>query len=76
MHPEEQFAVHALHMGAIGYLSKSAPSSGVLKAVKAAASGTTYLFRNIAARWRAASVPRAIALSMNCFPIASLESCA
>lgn len=50
MHPEEQYAVRALRMGAIGYLSKSAPSAEVLKAVKAAASGTTYLSRNIAAQ--------------------------
>lgn len=50
MHPEEQFAVRALRMGAIGYLSKSAPSSEVLAAVKAAASGATYLSRHIAAQ--------------------------
>jgi two-component system, NarL family, invasion response regulator UvrY len=43
MHPEDQFAVRALRMGAIGYLSKSAPSAEILKAVKNAASGTTYL---------------------------------
>jgi DNA-binding NarL/FixJ family response regulator len=50
MHPEEQYAVRALRMGASGYLSKSTPSEEVLKAVKAAASGTTYLSRHIAAQ--------------------------
>jgi DNA-binding NarL/FixJ family response regulator len=50
MHPEEQYAVRALRMGAIGYLSKSAPSSEVLKAVRDAARGTTYLSRNLAAQ--------------------------
>jgi DNA-binding NarL/FixJ family response regulator len=50
MHPEEQYAVRALRMGAIGYLSKSASSADVLKAVKAAASGETYLSGHIAAQ--------------------------
>jgi DNA-binding NarL/FixJ family response regulator len=50
MHPEEQYAVRALRMGAIGYLSKSAPSADVLKAVKAAASGETYLSGHITAQ--------------------------
>jgi DNA-binding NarL/FixJ family response regulator len=50
MHPDEQYAVRALRMGAIGYLSKSAPSEEVLKAVKAAASGATYLSGHIAAQ--------------------------
>jgi DNA-binding NarL/FixJ family response regulator len=50
MHPEEQYAVRALRMGAAGYLSKSAPSTEVLKAVKAAAKGGTYLSGHIAAQ--------------------------
>jgi two-component system invasion response regulator UvrY len=50
MHPEEQYAVRALRMGAAGYLSKSAPSTEVLKAVKAAAKGATYLSGHIAAQ--------------------------
>jgi DNA-binding NarL/FixJ family response regulator len=50
MHSEEQYAVRALRMGAVGYLSKSAPSQEILKAVRAAASGTTYLSRNVAAQ--------------------------
>jgi DNA-binding NarL/FixJ family response regulator len=50
MHPEEQYAVRALRMGASGYLSKSAPSSEVVKAVLAAADGTTYLSGNVAAQ--------------------------
>jgi len=50
MHPEEQYAVRALRMGAAGYLSKSAPSIEVLKAVKAAAKGATYLSGHIAAQ--------------------------
>ena len=48
MHPEEQFAVRALRMGAVGYLSKSTPSAEVLKAVRDAAQGSTYLSRRIA----------------------------
>ena len=50
MYPEEQYAVRALRMGAAGYLSKSAPSTQVLKAVKAAAKGATYLSGHIAAQ--------------------------
>ena len=50
MHPEEQYAVRALRMGAAGYLSKSAQSSEVLKAVKAAAAGTNYLSQRVAAQ--------------------------
>jgi DNA-binding NarL/FixJ family response regulator len=49
MHPEEQFAVRALRMGAQGYLSKSTPSSEVLHAVKSAARGENYISRHIAA---------------------------
>ena len=48
MHPEEQFAVRALRMGAIGYLSKSTPSAEVWLAVKAAARGENYLSRHAA----------------------------
>lgn len=50
MHPEEQYAVRALRMGAAGYLSKGAPSTEVLKAVRAAAKGATYLSGHIAAQ--------------------------
>ena len=50
MHPEEQYAVRALRMGAAGYLSKSAPSSEILKAIRGAASGTNYLSQHIAAQ--------------------------
>jgi DNA-binding NarL/FixJ family response regulator len=49
MHPEEQFAVRALRMGAQGYLSKSTPSAEVLHAVKSAANGENYISRHIAA---------------------------
>lgn len=49
MHPEEQFAVRALRMGAQGYLSKSTPSAEVLHAVKSAAKGQNYISRHIAA---------------------------
>jgi DNA-binding NarL/FixJ family response regulator len=49
MHPEEQFAVRALRMGAQGYLSKSTPSAEVLQAVKSAARGENYISRHIAA---------------------------
>lgn len=49
MHPEEQFAVRALRMGAQGYLSKSTPSAEVLHAVKSAARGENYISRHIAA---------------------------
>lgn len=57
MHPEEQYAVRALRMGAMGYISKSAPSSEVVNAVHAAAAGSTYISRHIAAQ-----VARGIAL--------------
>lgn len=50
MHPEEQYAVRALRMGAMGYISKSAPSSEVVDAVRAAAAGNTYISRHIAAQ--------------------------
>lgn len=50
MHPEEQYAVRAMRMGAIGYLSKSAPSSEVLLAVKFAAAGKPYMSRQLAAQ--------------------------
>lgn len=50
MHPEEQFAVRALRMGAQGYLSKSTPSAEVLDAVKSAARGENYISRHIAAK--------------------------
>ena len=49
MHPEEQYAVRALRMGAQGYLSKSTPPAEVLQAVKAAARGENYISRHIAA---------------------------
>jgi len=49
MHPEEQFAVRALRLGAQGYLSKSTPSAEVLQAVKSAARGENYISRHIAA---------------------------
>lgn len=49
MHPEEQFAVRALRMGAQGYLSKSTPSAEVLQAVKSAAKGENYISRHLAA---------------------------
>jgi two-component system, NarL family, invasion response regulator UvrY len=48
MHSEDQFAVRALRMGAKGYLSKSAPSTEILKAVREAACGKTYLSRHLA----------------------------
>jgi DNA-binding NarL/FixJ family response regulator len=50
MHPEEQYAVRALRMGAMGYISKSAPSSEVLEAVREAVNGSTYLSRHVAAQ--------------------------
>jgi len=50
MHPEEQYAVRALRMGAMGYISKSAPSAEVLDAVRSAANGMTYLSRQVAAQ--------------------------
>jgi len=49
MHPEEQYAVRALRMGAQGYLSKSTPSAEVLHAVKSAARGENYISRHVAA---------------------------
>lgn len=39
MHPEERFAVRALRLGALGYLSKSTPSAEIVAAVQAAATG-------------------------------------
>ena len=48
MHAEEVYAVRALREGAAGYLSKSAPPSRVLDAIRTVASGRRYIAPDVA----------------------------
>ncbi|HEY0159499.1 MAG TPA: response regulator transcription factor [Thermoanaerobaculia bacterium] len=43
MHPEEQFAVRVLRMGAAGYIQKSTAPAEVIRAIRAAAQGRRYV---------------------------------
>ena len=43
MHPEDALAVRALRSGASGYITKSAPPSEIISAVRKIASGRTYV---------------------------------
>lgn len=48
MHPEEQYAVRALKLGAAGYLTKSSVSEELVSAVRRAAAGKKYITSTIA----------------------------
>jgi DNA-binding NarL/FixJ family response regulator len=48
MHAEEVYAVRALREGAAGYLSKSAPPSRVLEAIRTVASGQRFIAPDVA----------------------------
>jgi two-component system, NarL family, invasion response regulator UvrY len=48
MHPEEQFAVRVIRMGASGYLSKSSPPAEILRAIRVVARGGRYVSPTVA----------------------------
>ncbi|HNY01703.1 MAG TPA: response regulator transcription factor [Bacteroidales bacterium] len=47
-HPEEQYAIHALKMGAAGYLTKDTASDELIMAMKKIANGGKYISSSIA----------------------------
>ena len=62
VHPEDQFAVRALKLGAAGYLAKERAPEELGDAVRQALAGGTYLTPTLAARLRQSSVERGEAL--------------
>lgn len=50
MHPQEQYAIRALKLGASGYLTKDTASEELLIAVKRVASGGKYISQSLAER--------------------------
>lgn len=50
MQAEEKLALHALRQGAAGYISKSAPSQEIIRAIELVACGQKYLSAPLAAR--------------------------
>jgi two-component system invasion response regulator UvrY len=50
MHPEDQYAVLCLRMGADGYVTKDVPPEVLLQAVRKVASGGKYVSSNLAER--------------------------
>lgn len=62
MHPEEQFAVRALRVGANGYLSKEGDSDLILPVMRKVASGGVYISSKVAELLAADASPRGTAL--------------
>ena len=52
MHPEEQYAIRALHQGAAGYLTKDSASEELLEALQRVASGQRYITPGVAEQLR------------------------
>lgn len=50
MHPEDQFAVRCLRLGADGYITKDAPPEVLLQAVRKVAAGGKYVSADLAER--------------------------
>ena len=50
MHPEDQFAVRCLRLGADGYMTKDAPPEVLLQAVRKVAAGGKYVSADLAER--------------------------
>ena len=50
MHPEEQYALRALKLGAAGYLNKSSAASELIKAFRRVMDGHTYVSEELAER--------------------------
>jgi two-component system invasion response regulator UvrY len=48
MHPEEQYAVRAIHAGASGYLSKEGDSELILPAIRKVAAGGVFISQKVA----------------------------
>jgi len=48
MHPEEQYAVRVLKMGAAGYLTKSSAADELIKAIKEISTGKKYISNSLA----------------------------
>jgi two-component system invasion response regulator UvrY len=48
MHPEEQYAVRVLKMGAAGYLTKASASDELIKAIKKISTGKKYISDSLA----------------------------
>ena len=48
MHPQEQYAIRALSLGASGYLTKDAASEELLNAVKKVSEGGKYISHSLA----------------------------
>lgn len=48
MHPERQYAVRALKMGAAGYLTKESPSEELVTAIRTIATGKRYISESLA----------------------------
>lgn len=49
MHHEEQYAVRALHAGALGYVTKESDSEVLVGAIRRVATGGVYVTQNVAA---------------------------
>jgi two-component system invasion response regulator UvrY len=62
MYPENAYAVRAIKSGASGYLTKESAAEELVKAIRAIASGGTYISASLAARL-AANAPRSPASS-------------
>ena len=63
MHPEQQYALRALHAGASGYLTKESDGEVLIAAIRKVASGRIYFTENVAELLVREQMPKAHQLS-------------